>query len=405
MEKSSKIAVISTILLIGFVFGVFFHYILGFYFGLKDPFNTFLYGPSSAFCDFRELLPFITNFAPYSTPSVWINYFPLAYILLFPFTLIKNPLLAYLIFISGFLTFWIFTNIKIFSCKEMGKIHNFRNIFIISTMCYPVLFVLDRGNFDMYLFIILALSVYAFKSEKYILSAFLLAVENAIKPFPILFLFLFLFKKRYKEFFLSLILTGILVIGGFLVLKGDFFDQIVVLLKSLALFKSAYVIENYNNYGMSHDVSLFFMLKLIFCKSTPQAIISTALLTKLYNFLSVLIIGITLFFTYKEKTFWKQVTLLTCTMLMLPYVVADYKLIFLIIPLWLFISSKEKTRFDLAYAVLFSLLLIPKNIIVITHLTSITASPFFSLAIIINPLILLSLFGLIIFEQLLPKSK
>lgn len=405
MDKSNKIIVISSIILAGFVFGVIYHYVLGFYLGLGDPFNTFLFAPNSAFCDFTKLVPFITKFAPFSSTSMWVNYFPLAYILLFPFTFIQNKLFGYLIFIAGFLTFWIFMNIKTFSCKELGKIQNFRNIFIISTMCYPVLFVLDRGNFDMYLFIILALCVYAFKSEKYMLSAFLLAIENAIKPFPILFLFLFLYKKRYKEFFFSLILTGILVIGGFMVLKGNFFDQIVVLLKNLMIVKSAYVYENDNNFGMTHYTSLFPAVKLLFCKRTLQPFISIFSVAKLYDYFMLFVTGLTIFFTWKEKVFWKQIALLTCNMLMVPYIVGDYKLIFLIIPIWLFVNAKEKSRFDLAYAILFSLLLIPKNIIIVTHLASHTASPFFSLSIIINPLLMVSIFCLIIFEQFRRKNQ
>lgn len=400
MTKSNKIMLISSVVLVGFTLGVFFHYILGFYFGLKDPFNTFLFGPNSAFCDFIQVVPFTKNLAPYAHQNIWIGYFPLAYILLFPFTLIKNIFVAYLIFISGFLSFWIFMNIKNLVCEDLTKLENFRNIFILSLMSYPLLFILDRGNTDMFLFIIFALCVYAFKSEKYLLSAFLLAVDNALKPFSLLFLFLFLFKKRYKECFFSIITTGILIIGGFLLLKGDFFDQIVVLLKNLIYFKSMYVFQNNNNYGMCHFMSLFTMSKLIFCKCAYHPIISTFLLAKIYDYFFALMTIITIYFVYREKLFWKQITLLTCNMLMLPYVIGDYKLIFVMVSIWLFVNVKEKTNFDLIYTILFSLLLIPKNIIILTHLSGPTASRFFSLAIIINPLLILSIFCLIIFEQI-----
>lgn len=400
MDKANKVTVISTIVLVGFVFGVIYHYFLGFYLNLGDPFNTFLFSPNSAFCDFVKVVPYAKDFAPYAYENIWIGYFPLAYILLFPLALIKNIYVAYLIFISGFISFLIFMNMKNLACENLTKLENFRNIFIISLISYPVLFILDRGNTDMFLFIVLALFIYAFSSEKYILSAFLLAIENAIKPFPILFLFLFLFKKRYKEFFFSLILTGILVIVGFIVLKGDFFDQIVVLLKNLMTFKSSYIFANNNNFGMTHFTSLFTMLKLIFCKSTYSPIISTILLAKIYDYFCIFMTAMTIFFVWKEKLFWKQITLLTCNMLLFPYIIGDYKLIFLILPIWLFVNAKEKSRFDLVYTILFSLLLVPKNIIILTHLTGQNASPFFSLSIIVNPLLMASIFCLLIYEQL-----
>jgi len=119
-------------------------------------------------------------------------------------------------------------NIKMFGCKSLTKMQYFQNIFILTVVSYPVLYLVDRGNFDLFLFVMFALFVYAFKSEKYFLASILLAVQNACKPFAVLFLLLFLFKKRYKEAFFSIILTIILIIGGFMILKGDFWNQIIV---------------------------------------------------------------------------------------------------------------------------------------------------------------------------------
>lgn len=405
MEKSEKIYVLTSIILVGFVVAVIYHYVLGFYLGLEHPFNSFLFGPDSAFCDFVNILPFIKDLNPYQETTLWINYFPLAYILLFPLTLIKNSLVAYLIFASGFLSFLWFTNFKNFYCNNLTKIQNFQNIFILSIMSYPVIYLFDRGNFDMFLFIVLALFVYSFKSEKYFLSSIFLAIENAIKPFSILFLILFLFKKKYKEFFLSIILTIILIACGFMVLKGNFFDQIVIFIKDLAAFKIAYVYKVNDDRGMFFCASLFSMLKLFLCKLTYTPIVSQGLLSKLYSYLCLVITAITIFFTWREKIFWKQISLLTCSMLLLPYVVFDYKLIFLFIPIWLFVNEKSKSKFDLIFAICFGLLFIPKNIVITHTTTSYTATKWFSLSVIITPLLLLSIFGLIIFEQFYNKQE
>ncbi len=396
MEKSQKILLISNIVLVGFVVAVIVHYTLGAYLKLPFPFNTFLFSPEIHFSDFIGIMPIANGLYPFDAPNPWRCYFPLAYILLFPFSLISNPLIAYFIFASVFLVSIVYMNIKNFTCANLTKLQNFQNIFIISILSYPILYILDRGNIDMFLFILLAGFVYLFKSKKYLLSAVLLGIQNAIKPFPIFFLILFLFKKKYKEFFLSILITGLLVIGGFMFLKGGFFEQITIFIKNLLIFKMNYVYNNSNSNAMSNTSSLFMAMKLLFCKYTT--IFSTIQLEKVYSYLSLIITAITLFFTQKEKTFWKQITLLTLLMWLLPYVIDDYKLIFLFIPIWLFVSTQEKTKFDSAYAVLFGLLIIPKQFFVLfVHAHGMTQ--LMSFGIIINPILMLIFMGLIIYEQ------
>ncbi|MFA7658053.1 MAG: glycosyltransferase 87 family protein [Candidatus Gastranaerophilaceae bacterium] len=416
MNKENKVTLVSNIILVGFFLAVIFHYVLGFYMGMKPPFNSFVYPAYKAFCDFKDVLPFVQNLAPYKEVTPWIAYFPLAYIFMFPFTLIKSKVIAYLIFASGFMAFLIYMDIKVFSGKSLTKLQNFQNIFIITFLSYPVLFNLDKGNFDMFLFIVLALSVYCFKSEKYLLSAILLAIENAIKPFPLLFLLLFLFKKRYKEFFLSLILTGLLIIGGFMVLRGDFFNQIVVFIQDLELFKLGYVYGNDNNMGLNFTSSLFMPLKWAFCKLGSHPAMSPFLFERIYNWLWNIITVIIVFFTWKEKIFWKRISLLTFYMLLMPYLVFDYKLIFLFIPLWLFAEVKESSRFDLIYTILFGLLLIPKSAIIINPLYIknpdiiyfLMSTPHswsqIGISVILNPLIMILFIGLIITEQFLKEK-
>ncbi|MEI8129356.1 MAG: glycosyltransferase 87 family protein, partial [bacterium] len=266
---------------------------------------------------------------------------------------------------------------------------------------YPILYALDRGNFDMFLFVIFAGFVYLFKSKKYLLSAVLLGIQNAIKPFPLLFLLLFLFKKKYKEFFLSLLISGLLIIGSFLCFKGGFFHQITTYIQSLVIFKKLWI-YNISGNGMSESSSLFGALKFLLC--VYNHVTTTLVLEKLYIFIASIITMITIIFTYKEDVFWKKITLLTLNMLLVPYIIIDYKLIFLFIPIWLFVNAKEKTKLDLTYTILLGLLLIPKKIFFlwlhVEHMTQLV-----TYGIIINPILMLIFMGLIIYEQLSKKQK
>lgn len=405
MEKSDKVLLLSSIVVVGFALGIMYHYVLGFYLGLDQPFNSFLAGPKDFMCDFYRILPFIKGFAPYTTQGNWQQYFPLAYLILAPFSYIANITVSYLLFISIFLSGFVYWNIRAFHCENLDKVSNFQNIFIMTVLTYPLLFLIDRGNFDMIIFVFFALFIFMFQKEKYKTAAVFLGLINAMKPFSLLFLFIFLFKKKYKEFFISIATTVLFIIGGFMIFKGNMLVQIPVMYKSILWFKDIYAIQNGNNFGMGHGSSFFMVLKLLFCKSTAVALISTQLLDKFYNYFSLAVTAITIFFVYKERIFWKQTTLLTCNMLFLPYFMEDYKLIFLFVPIWLFVTAKEKSKFDLAYVILFALLLIPKNFIFIFPEVSPTAAQWFSLSMVLNPLVMMFLSGLIIYEQFVVKAK
>lgn len=401
MDKTKKIVLLSNIILVGFFLAVVYHYVLGTYLNLGFPSNTFLFAPEFHFNDFTGILPKIKTLQPYSLPADWQNYFPLAFIFILPFAYFKSLVLAYLIFAGGFLAFFVYFNYKNFTCEKLSKIQNLQNIFILSILSYPLLYLVDRGNLDMLIFVFFTMFVYLFKKEKYILSAVFLAIINAMKPFGILFPVLFLFKKRYKEFFLSLGLTFLFILGGFLFFKGNILNQIIILIQSWSSAAQDFIYKNNNNFGMVSQSSLFMMLKLLFCKTHGALAISTLKLVKIYNVLSILITILIAFFAYKEKIFWKQITLLTLYMILVPSISIDYKLIFLYPAIWLFVDSKtikEKSRFDWLYTVLLGLLLIPKNIILNDY--NFAHGALFSTSIIINPLIIMTLICLIIFEQL-----
>lgn len=398
MDKSQKITLISNIILVGFAIAIGFHYILGFYFNFGEPYNTFLSDKWFVLGDYKFTLMFITDFAPYSKPDFWVNYFPLAYIFLYPFSQIKNLYLSYFFYSLIFLIPFIWINIKLLSCDNESKLQNFQNIFIITLLSFPFLAIVEDGNIDMFLMVLLSVFIFLFYKKKFLLSSIVLAIANAMKPFFLVFLLLFLFEKKWKDFFLNLLLTFLLIISGFMILNGGFWEQINTYIINLKIFQQTYV-ANVNVSFFGH-LDLFTLLKMVFCHSYKLIDIKT--LISFYNLFIIFMTVVLSFFVAKEKVFWKKMALFVCYLLVVPYIIFDYKLIFLFLPLWGFLNTSEKSRFDSVYSFLFGLLFIPKRFLPVVSGAKLSL---FHLSSILNPLLILFFMGLIMFEHFLEKKE
>lgn len=383
MEKSQKVTLLVNIVLVGFVVAVFFHYILGFYMHSGAPFNTFLFDPNWVLGDMKVLTEASLHLQPFAKPNYLVVYFPLTYFFLFPFALLKNYLFEFLIFLSIFLIFFIRENVKNFADKSFTKGQNFQNIFVLTFITYPFLYLLERGNLDMLLIILFTIAIYAFRNKHYYKSAILFAILNSFKPFFFPFLALFIFEKRWRELTINLLLTFYLVIFGFFLLHGNTYAQFAGFKTNLYLYKQAFFDKP------SVTCSSLFQA-LTFINYTMHSKLSLTLIN-LYNYILLFASGITFYFSFREKIFWKKIAILTLYMLIFPHTVFDYKLIFLFIPLWLFVNAEEKNKLDWVYIILFGLLLIPKKQVLFI--------PCADFSVLANPLIMLIFMGLIIFEQ------
>ena len=321
MDKTTKIRALSCIICVGFIVALVFHYIMGAYFHLPVPYNTFTSVPRlEPFTDFTGLINYLKKSAPFAHPNIWVNYFPLAYIFLSPFTLIKNELISYSIYFSTFLFFWIYINVKVLRCKNLSKLENFQNMFFLVFLSYPFIILFDSGNFDMMIFLFISAFIYFFKSKKFLISAIFIALANAIKPFTWIFLIIFLFEKKYKELILSIILSILLIFGGFMVLKDGFFTQVKVLLINLNLTKKFYIYST--DGGLSgNSSSLFMSLKTLNDLFKPHFYVKIPVLINICKYIGLIVTSSSIFFAWKEKVFWKKVALLTFCMLTLSFMI------------------------------------------------------------------------------------
>lgn len=386
MTRKQKADIFAVIIVVGFALSVFYHYVLSNYFGLNYyPYNTFLFSPGDKFNDFFNIYRATIGLDPYVFPvSV---YFPFTFSIMYLFTILNTKYIFALLTIAfiGFFATYIYKNISF-----LDRTNKYLFVFSFTFMTYPILFALDRGNVEIFLFVFLALFMYAYQKGEDWKSMIFLSFAIAMKLYPIVFITLFLADKKYKQ----AIITILLVIGISLlsasILNGGIINSFAGISSNLALFNKGYV---GTDQGLQHNSSLYGLFEI----SQRFFLPGLSFLVSYYLYIVSIFLGaIFLYVLFIEKTLWKKVALLTLSIILFPQVSFDYKLIHLFIPIMLFVNAKS-SRFGAAYAAMLALLLIPKDYYLITADISI--------AVVINPLLMAAIIGLIFFERFRYKEQ
>jgi hypothetical protein len=114
-------------------------------------------------------------------------------------------------------------------------------------------------------------------------------------------------------------------------------------------------------------------------------------LNLLYPALIAVLFAVIIYYLFSAKREkWKSYYLLIAAVIILPQFSFAYRLLLLLIPMYLFIKCPERKSLDLIYAVSFALLLIPKEFLIVVADVS--------LATIIDPLLILFTGCLIVCE-------
>lgn len=387
MTKILKVELTAAIVLIGFFMAVVFHYILNFYYNVPYPLNSFLfYGKS--FSDFyndylsaEHLMPYMStylntnSFPIYMATSSTSVYFPVSYLLVYPFTFISPQIsalfhsLLFTCIIGIFVKYYLSYDLPIQS-KQLNCFLMIKNTFILTVMTYPVLFSFERGNAELMLFTLLVIFLFFYMKKHYIKSGLFLAAAIGMKIYPAVFLILFLADKKYKPFTICLLLTFLLTCIALFIYKGTISHQLQVLVDNLNFFKVNFIDTRL---AIASNSSYFSVLETIhrIKQHIPSTTAQPQSLTALRNyalFACLFFSGIVLYILYIEKILWKKIALLTASMILLPYISFDHKLLHVYLPFFIFVNTLANidtksylSKSDILYTVIFALLLIPKN--------------------------------------------
>lgn len=387
-----KVKLTITVIGSGMFLFLLYSFVVNNYLGMGYPYNTFLCSKTDSFMDFYNVNYFISDFRPYSSDKE-VSYPPFALILAYPFSLFfhyskhgsvvaRESLLAvssYLILLISFS--WYLLQLIYRTVKGSGRLNGFIYTAILF-FTYPVFFLFDRGNYIMITFVFLSLFAYYYTVSPN-KSLYFLSAAIAMKIYPILFIFLFLAEKRYKDIWKIAIITGCFSIIPMLLFRGEFLSNITGFVNNLLFFSNGHVNEIQN---MSWNSSLSGIIKIpimLFNQGTVPFDIKIP-----YVLLVVILIAIVCFLLKKEVRIDRKITYLVSLQILIMSVSSDYNLIYLYIPLLLLLkNSKALNREDYFSIIIIALLFVPKSYGILFH-DSIWAV---SIQSFINPVLLLSL--------------
>jgi cbb3-type cytochrome oxidase subunit 3 len=393
MSRRHKIQFIGLIILVGFFSAVCWHYILGVYCRWPYPFDTFLFLPEDKFNDFFNPCNFCRHNNPYFEDYfITSNYFPLTNVIFYLFSRLPRNF-GFILFTTAF----VLPFIALIASQLHGgnKCEYTRNVITFSLLTYPFLIGVDRGNSEGLLFVSLC-AFLLMDDSRPILKSFLLAVPIAMKLYPAAFLVLLAGEKKYKQVTLVLVWAALLTIASLLTFKGGFFVNFMHVATGFNVNQLPAFSWNDQVYG---GVGLFFPMKICLLTINRYLFPVTAWqeIKVAYRLCAVGLLGlVSIYVLFIERERWKKVALLTFVMLLIPEISADYKLLHIFLPLFVFLKVPTPKKSDWFYACMLGLLLIPKSYYFITHLVTDAGPGTYSIGAIINPLIMTVMSAVII---------
>ncbi|HET6351104.1 MAG TPA: glycosyltransferase family 87 protein [Coriobacteriia bacterium] len=346
-----------------------FHYVLGIYRKYPYPLNTFLFKPGRRFDDFYGDLDRASLLL--RGHSMDMPYSPFGTSLMGLFSLIPVQKIAFGLALLSFSVVVIAILWDHVATEMRGRatVVGLLVTTAIATMSYPVLFTVDRGNEEIFLFMLLAAFTYLFLKKRSSLAAVALGAAIAYKMYPGVFIVLFIADRKWKELgiaiaaaigFEALATLALSVVSGFSVpqLLQHWYESLFVGHVGYADTLGAH----------QHGHSLWGVVTVAY-RLVTGAFPSDPMRTAYVVFALVSFVVLSAYVIRFERTDWKRFTLLFAAMLLLPFESHDYTLVHLLIPIALF-AEAELDKWDFGYALLFGLLLVPLDYVLLISTVS-----------------------------------
>jgi hypothetical protein len=389
MTREAKADLVVAVVLTGFFASVAFHYWQGIYLGRIYPHDTFLYNPADRFTDFFDLVGWNRNRNPYLKWTATPQY-PVLNLLSWLLSLFPRDA-----------SFWIFhapvtAGLLWAARRAMGapdRLRTYQRTFVVTLMTYPFLFTIDRGNLESLVCLVLLLWSWAYGTGRGRLAAFLLGLAISMKPFPVFLLAVPFSDRRHRDVLISIAWTALLTLASLATFRGGLSANLAVVLgggnlatnTSLAAFAGA-------SCHVQRGMSLFTVTRVALCAAGAMDAIDVAATLRAYNLAALAAsVACGAYVVLVERVRWRKVAILAYAMLLFPHISADYKLLHVLVPLFLFVEEAGEARSDPWYALGFALLLVPKDYVLLPWVTSEASVADLGLGVLVNPLLMLAM--------------
>jgi len=362
MTSNKKFIFLSVFITMGYVAFFIFSYIAQKVLGFEYPVGSFLFKLNEVFSDFYDINTMLSNMSPYIEYDS--SYPPIALVLAIPFALLQKyiGMIAYPVMVLICVTV-----IFIFKFKILRKhIDRFSSGMLVAEVSIPLLvtapfiFMFDRGNYLLLTITFFYVFVYFYYVKPNdVLSSVMLAFMIAGKIYPALLLFLLIFDKKWKNFFLTVGVTIGITLLGFCFFQEGFFANFVAFLGNLFDFASGSGDEAANVY---FSVGLTALLRFPFVVWNGIKIPEWYPVGYIYVIIAVILVLWSFWNFRKEESSWKKLMLLTVLMVFLTPNSYMYNLTYLLPVMLIFIIKDVSVwKFEnYLYAISFGILNIPK---------------------------------------------
>ncbi len=401
-----KLSVAIWILVIGMVVALVYHGWQGWGLGKSYPENTFLFYPEDRYGDFTNPYRFAETGVPYRYVNGGANYFPAAF-LIFDGLAWLPPVPATVLFLTV-CSAGLYVLLEA-ALRPVVAHPGWRMLATIALLwTYPYLLVLDRGNTEILLVLMVGASLYYYSRKRFRLSFLLLLPPICFKLYPALLLLLFFRQRLFHWVFIA---AASFVFVSWLVLLT--FPGTV--LENIGYF--GHQIDHYNNIGLlgyrnvATTASAWNSVKAgvwlayshshhgpEFVGQLPFDVIHPVL--KIYNgtVLACLVL-LTLYVLLVEKSLPRKLLLLLIFMTVSAAGAGDYKMMYLVMAIVVLVLTRERRPWDLVVTCLLAFCVVPKREYLL-HFMGVSDSGKFdaSVGVILNPLCMLIALGILLWS-------
>jgi hypothetical protein len=313
--------------------------------------------------DLTRLMGISANLSPYIdirsfSPYEAVPYPPFAFVIhaaLAKLGMLGGAIVFYTVLISGALALaWQeFKNLPLWQ-RATGCL-----AFTIG--CYPFLYVLDRANFDVIAFLLVgaALLIERSKNQKLPswLAPFLIGIAGALKIYPLFFVLIYLARREWKAIVISVFTTIVISLLASFLLAGNLADQVAGFLHELKITNICYQhLDSCKNLSFIYPIKC--VLKFLFNARAEKV----WLISASYTIASIgLITLVAALIYFRRATLALAVVLITVMGIWIPVMSFNYKLLFVLLPVFLLFDERRPNFSLIGVLLLFTL--IPKRIL------------------------------------------